>query len=651
MSSSTVPSTAIASSELLRAQMERCIDELAGLARYELPPGRFFAEVLRRAMQPGGASRVVLWRTSMEDGWESAGAMPDSNSVDATMVAERQTLLAEVATETQPRVITGTSGAGEVLILSPLRHAGDAVGILETAHPLPAGGSLPISTYQFLAAMCEITADFLSQQELQQLRRAKVLWQQFDHYQQRLGQAFDIASVSAAIANDGRLIVGCDRITVLKRDGSRFQVASITGVDRPDPRAGVVRSLERLGSGMCSGGVYWSSTSEALADPVRRDAVELYQRESGAVALGVIPVQTDRVQTSNFPGAVLVFESFQLDEKWNESRARAESLAHRSLFALRAAIELSEIPGLGLLRQLQKLPRILRRKSVLVLIPAILAIIVALVVIPAEFTVTGQGELWPDERREVFAATTGIVDKILVEHASEVTANQPLLLLRDPELEQDAPKIVGEIATKTERLRGIQIARLTGQGSPETARVRQLASDEEELKEQLKSLEHQRSLIEERRQALTIRSPIGGRVLTWDVDQHLSARPVERGQSLMMIGETAGEWVLEIHVIDKDAGHLLRARSAIAPDLDVEFQLPSDPGRIHYGKVRDVALASEADERTAGSVRVVVAFDRQQIEQLRPGATAIPRIRCGKKSLGYVWLHDLIDAIWIRLLF
>ncbi len=650
MSPSTAPSTAIASSELLRAQMERCIDELAELARNELPPGRFFAEVLRRAMQPGGASRVVLWRMSMDEGWESAGAMPESNSVDASTVAERQALLAEVANETQPRVISGTNATGDVLILSPLRHAGDAVGILETVHPLPVGGSLSISTYQFLAAMCEITADFLSQQELQQLRRAKVLWQQFDHYQQRLGQAFDISSVSAAIANDGRLIVACHRITVLLRDGHRFQVAAITGVDRPDPRAGGVRLLELLGSAMCSGGVYWS-TGEALADPVRRDAVEHYQRESGAVALGVIPVQTHRVQTSNVPDVIFVFESFQLDEKWNESRSRAESLAHRSLFALRAAIEQSEIPGLGLLRQVQRLPRILRRKRVLVLIPAILAIVFALVVIPAEFTVTGQGELWPDDRREVFATTTGIVDKILVEHGSEVTANQPLILLRDPELEQDVPKIAGEIATKAERLRGVQIARLTGQGSPETARVRQLASDEEELKEQLKSLELQRALIEERRQALTIRSPIAGRVLTWDVDQHLSARPVERGQSLLMIGETAGEWVLEIQVIDKDAGHLLRARSAIAPDLDVEFQLPSESGRIHRGKIRDVALVSESDDRTVSRVRVVVAFDRQQIEQLRPGATAIPRIRCGKKSLGYVWLHDLIDAIWIRLLF
>ena len=49
--------------------------------------------------------------------------------------------------------------------------------------------------------------------------------------------------------------------------------------------------------------------------------------------------------------------------------------------------------------------------------------------------------------------------------------------------------------------------------------------------------------------------------------------------------------------------------------------------------------------------RVVVGFDRTQMDQPRPGATAIPRIRCGAQPLGYVWLHDLIDAIRTRLLF
>ena len=184
--------------------------------------------------------------------------------------------------------------------------------------------------------------------------------------------------------------------------------------------------------------------------------------------------------------------------------------------------------------------------------------------IPAEFTVTGPGELWPDHRREVFASTSGIVDQILVAHGDEVKPGQPLLVLRDPELESETPRILGEIATVNERLKGVQASRLVGGTGPDAAsRARQLTADEEELKERLRTLERQRQLIEERREALTLRSPIAGSVLTWEVAQHLSARPVERGQALLSIGETSGAWIVEVRVADKDAGHLLRARQAL----------------------------------------------------------------------------------------
>ena len=676
MSPRPASSTQLPASDLLRMQMERSIDELAELARSELPPGRFFAEVLRKALQPGGANRVILWRTSLEGDWESAGEMPEADVLDATTIADRQELLNEVATATQPRIMQEANDSDPIRsqamrVLSPLRHAGEAVGILETAHPLPTDGNLSPATFQFLAALCEITADFLSQQELQQLRRAKVVWQQFDHYQQRLGQSLDVASVCAAIANDGRLVVACDRIAVLVRRGRRYRVMAITGVERPDSRAGGVRSLELLAAKLSTyAGTHWStSESDGPTDIAREEASERYRRESGTACLGVVPLKLVREQAGREqagrdqqtrehsatvapPDIVVVFESFRADERWRELQSRAESLVQRSSFALRAALEQSELPLLGLWQQLRKVPKGLRRPGVLIVLPIIVAIIVALVVVPAEFTVTGHGELWPEQRRDVFATTTGIVDKILVQHGAEVHADQPLIILRDPELEQDIPKIAGEIATTMERLRGVQIARLKGQATPDAAaRGRQLTAEEEELKEHLKSLELQRALVEERRQRLTLRSPIAGRVLTWEVDQHLSARPVERGQALLTIGETAGSWVLEIQVADKDAGHMLRARELLGPDLDVEFQLPAEPGRTHRGKIRDVALASESDDRSSGRVRVLVAFESNQIEQLRPGATAVPRIRCGRQPLGYVWLHDLIDAIWIRILF
>lgn len=655
------PMTPTPAGDALRLQMERSIDDLAELARSEIEPGRFFAEVLRRALQPGGASQVMLWRISLEGLWEPAGEMPPGNGIAGTLTNDRQELLNEIARESQPRIISSSANipglsAGGSQVFSPLRHAGVTVGILEAVHAIPVGGSLAPATYQFFAALSEITADFLSQQELLQLRRAKVIWAQWDQYQLRLGQSLDLESVCAVIANDGRVVVCCDRIAVLVRRGRRYQVHAISGVERADPRAGSVQSLDLLARQVVAhAATIWSTLPAETSDAALNTIVDRHHRESGTKCLGVIPVVARGSAESTFddpPVAVIIFENFDSHAEWTEMQTRAEALVQRSSFALEAAIERRELPGLQAWQRLRRGWNLLRHPRTTVAASVLAAVIVAMILIPAEFTVTGHGELWPDVRRDVFATTSGVVDQIMVKHGDVVQPDQPLIVLRDPELDQDIPKISGEIATTTERLRGVQIARLTGATAPDAAsRLRNLTAEEEELKERLKSLERQRVLVEERRQRLTLRSPIAGRVLTWDLAQHLSARPVERGQSLLTVGETTGSWIMEIQVADKDAGHMLRAQKALGVGLNVDFQLPAEPGRTHHGTIRDVSLASESNDRSSGHVRVVVEFEREQVEQLRPGATAIPRIRCGRRSIGYVWLHDLIDAIQIRLLF
>ncbi len=127
-------------------------------------------------------------------------------------------------------------------------------------------------------------------------------------------------------------------------------------------------------------------------------------------------------------------------------------------------------------------------------------------------------------------------------------------------------------------------------------------------------------------------------------------RPVERGQSLLTIGDTSGPWIVEVLVEDKDLGPLLKARQT-TPDLAVDFTLAAEPGPVYRGQVYDVSHSTQTDDLGLSYVRVLVRFDRTQMPQLRPGATVIPRIRCGPQPLGYVWLHDLIEAVRTRILF
>ena len=641
--------------ESLQLQMERSIDQLGLRARSGIDPSLFLREVLESALQPGGAYRAIFWRLSSEGRWQVAGDLPGAETLTTEEVDQRQQSLRDVAqspsTQPQPRPAAPPGW------LTPISASGQVVAILETLHSTLIDKASAV-TAQFQAALAEITADFLTQIEIQQLRYARANWQLWDQYSQRLGQFLDLETVCSVIANDGVRLVDGDRVSVLVQRGRGYVLKSISGVDRIESRSTASRSIVSLAQlAALAGHSVWQHTNgEEPPSPLDRrlqERLSQHMRDSGATSMGIVPISSRATeQTPAAPVGVIIVEQFRPVSDRAGWESRADALASRSRSSLLSACERDDIPWLGIWQRLRNGPSTVLRPATWIVLAALAGLIAALFLIPAEFTVSGPATLWPALRREVFASETAIIDQILVSHGDTVTANQPLIVLRSPELEAESPRILGEIATVNERLKGVQAARLTGGNTPDAAaRSRQLTVDEEELKERLRTLELQRSELEKRKAALTLRSPIAGQVLTWDVAQQLSARPVERGQSLLSIGETSGPWVVEVQVADKEIGHLLRAQQALKPDLDVEFLLAADPSKTCHGTIESRSTTALPDDDARSRVRVTVAFDRSQIDQPRPGATALPRIHCGTQSLGYVWLHDLIDAIRTRLLF
>jgi hypothetical protein len=108
---------------------------------------------------------------------------------------------------------------------------------------------------------------------------------------------------------------------------------------------------------------------------------------------------------------------------------------------------------------------------------------------------------------------------------------------------------------------------------------------------------------------------------------------------------------VEIKVADEHIGHVLAAQRNIDKELDVEFMLAANPGETHLGKILRVAKTAERDDTDGPTVLVTVRFEKSQIPDLRPGASVVPRIHCGRRPIGYVWFHELFEAVQKRLLF
>jgi multidrug efflux pump subunit AcrA (membrane-fusion protein) len=186
-----------------------------------------------------------------------------------------------------------------------------------------------------------------------------------------------------------------------------------------------------------------------------------------------------------------------------------------------------------------------------------------------------------------------------------------------------------------------------------------LSAEEREIQQRLANLQRELELLNREREQLVVASPITGRVLTWDLANRLIARPVERGEVLVTVADLSAEWQLELDVPDDRIGYVLAARQELQPDLPVRFRLSSDDREQHFGHIAEVCATADVgpDEAAAPSPRVLVtvALDSLELAQdarqeLRPGVSARAQIECGRRPIGYVWLHDIWDTAieWLR---
>lgn len=491
--------------------------------------------------------------------------------------------------------------------------------------------------------------------------------------------SLELQHVAIAIANDGRRFIDGDRVSVLVCDEAGSRLIAMSGVDAPDGRSNLIRLIEQAADTVLrqklpvwrrtSVGDAWSlptgeredaaAMAEATAD--RKgidDALAALQSETGAPVVCVLPVGGPELrdvrndagsatEQADGPISVLVCEWFTPNPLADGAPDLVETLRRVAGLALRNATEYDRLPLRATLLRLRSLVATLRRRRSWIAVAVLAAVLTGLVVIPIELTVTAHGEMQPTLRRDVFAPADGIVSDIRVQHGQAVAMEDVLVTLRNSDLDFEDSRIAGEVQTALKRLAAVQAARveLQQQAVPSRERANQLSGDEEELKELLASLDQQRRLLVRRQAELQVRSPLAGQVITWDVQQLLASRPVQRGQVMLTVANPDGPWELSLHVAENDIGHVLAARRSGDENLPVTFVLATQPGTVYAGRVAGAAQATDVHERLGAGVPVTVAFDRDATLSPRPRAAVIANISCGQRAAGYVLFHRVFEAV------
>jgi len=543
------------------------------------------------------------------------------------------------------------------------------------------GVEIAEETEETLHVMCGIVAEYHRGRLLNDVQHQTSQLRQLAVLSRALHQKLDHRHVASVLAGDATTLCAADRISVLRCGSTRSRLVAVTGVTTINDRADVSQAAERLVNELrrCNQNPDWITAdsivsegtiadgSQSLSNDRATQAVQESLRISGAKSIRVMPLNSNPESWDGAIGAV-VFERFSVSENSlfpDESRTANNVVFDVIADAAQAFGNALEFERRSLAGRVRAISDSVQSLRFLAAGSVLLAAALFLSLVPADFDIEVTGQMQPEMRRRVFAPDGGVIRKVFVRNEQQIRAGDILLEIRNPELDIEEQRVRGEIQTTVSRQAAVEAAR-HGQGGSALQKVstNQLSSEKKLLEQRLETLERQLELIRSQIDALSVRSPINGRVLRRDLVSDLQARPVQQGQQLLEIIQPDGAWQLELRVPDRVIRHVLGAQEAIAAPaetksetaaagsgLPVRFILRTAPESTWQETLSGVSGVTDLDETGQLSSLATVPLTSVQPDDLRPGAGVIASIRCGRRPIGFVWFRELIEFVQTHVLF
>lgn len=677
--------------EQAKQQIRALVAEIAQLTKTDVAPEEFYGQFLPRVVSALAAVGGAIWTRNPEGrlALQYQINIQETNLRDSEEhQAQHGRLLYKALEGGEAILVPPHSGPGEVassdgeaaaanptdflLLLGLLKTDLEPVGLVEIFQRSDSSATTQKGYLRFLLQMCELAGDFLKSHQLRHFSDRQSLWTQLEDFTRTVHASLDPREAAYTIANEGRRLIECDRVSVAIRKGRKCYIEAVSGQDLFDKRSNTIRLLGKLATAVvASGDPVWYTGDTRDLPPQVEDALQEYVDDAHSKTVAVLPLRRPppleeddpkkRVERDEPIGALIV-------EQIEDSRI-TQSLTHRSdvvcqhsSTALANALEHQNLFLMPVWRALGKTKWIVEARTLpktLSIAGAVLALVLFLCFWPADFTLEGKGTLEPVVRQKVFARVDGVVEDIpeTTKHGEFVKKEQLLLHLHSTPVETALQEVIGKLNPAREELLYVQKELATGRMVKPEEQNR-LIGRQSELEQTIASLKAQLELYQEKERELDVRSPIDGQIITWDLQNRLRSRPVQTGAELMQVADPSKRWRLEVHMPENRMGHIGEAqRNMKKEDLDVSYILALQPGTTRHGKIEEVDRSAEVRGDEGNTVMIRVKLDDTEMEQLRKeqklrqGAAVTAKVHCGTRPLGYVLLHDLIEFIQSRVLF
>lgn len=675
--------------EQTKQQIRGLINEISELSRSDHPAEEYFPAILKRIVDALAAVGGAVWLLDTEGQLRLSYQIKiqqnllENGDEDAMRHAR---LLSRLFARGQGELVPAHSMIGEsqnegnptpyLLVVAPLSNGKKTSGLIEIFQRPDSAPNIQKGYLRFLEQMAGLVGEWLKGATLRQVSDRQEMWQQADHFARLVHDNLDLRDTAFTIANEGRQLIGCDRVSVAIKKGGKCKVQAISGQDSIENRSNIVSALNVLASKVVSAGEsLWYDGSTADLPPQLEEAIEDYVDLSHGRSIAVLPirrpekvvegdvnaketVQREDQSAREIIGALIV-EQIESQVPMEVMRSRCDLVYEHTARALNNSISHSELFLMPVWRALGRAMWLFRGsaypKTMTVLTLTAIAL-AALFIIRINLDLEANGSLQPVVQSQVFAHVDGEVEEVKVDHGVEVKAGDLLVKLRNRDLEIEITSLEGQAQEALESITNLnyQINNSSPSKPEERADYLKLRGQLSETEKRLETFRAQLQLQYENRKKLEVVSPIDGIVMTWDLKKNLLGRPVARGQVLVTVADPRGDYEVELLMPEKRMKYLDTAmKESSNKSLNVEYILATDPSKKHTGKLSAEAIhaRAELDQTDGAIVKLRVKPDSMDGVSRRPGARVIADVTSGRASAAFVWFHEAVEWVYANVLF
>lgn len=633
-------------------QIEILLEGLEEMAESDsTTPINFFQQLVDRATFATSALGTAFWLVESGNAAPKLACNPEQLELQSFVAAQQTTFSNKEEQSLEPSEVTT---ANQVVLVNPIRENGVVQSFLTSHFDNGTPKAKIRAVTQVLGALAEVAEEFLSNHSARNVQQLLQFWQEVNQFSVDSGAQLNLHKSSYILANDLPPLIDCDRVTIFRRRGRSVRPVATTGVKKIHSKSTemkAMRDLARLGTyhqnNVEISRAKFNQADQSL-DKFIAPAAEKYLSISATEEIVLVPFRDEESSARQSTG-IAVLEYYTVPEDSILTARKTAAVLPIAESSWNNALRYDSIPGRGLSEFLFGWTKKLSVYNLL-FTTLILATIVGLAAagwfIRSPQLVDAEGQLQPVEQQNVFASVDGEIKELFVQHGDSVAKDQPLLQLTSLKLEKEAQRIRGEIAAVAKKLDGLLVTlnQLVADSNDNTILQTQISGEVESVRLERQNLETLLKLVEKEQAQLQLDAPISGTVLTWEVEQKLSKRPVSQGNAILRVANLEGKWVVEFRLPDRNAGYVLAAFQRDPNNLKVTFSLASDPKTQYESVISSISQSTVSRIGETPYVRVLVNVPDEIKKPIRPGVSVVGKINCGDERLFYAWFYEIIDG-------